>query len=328
MRQSASLARCTAVLVAVFSAAGCGGTLDVGENTEDGLPVAADNPVFVLNDSTQDNWQGEYAFLLARVGGPAVAGIVVSTGGIWTDLDANTLGWEQLTAALRDSGFRDVPEPLSSLSSPLQRPNDDDVDATVANDSPGARFIAEESKRVFASTGKRVVLAVGGRFTDVADAYLIDPTVTERVVVVASAGSDLDGDGTRAEIGRPNGEMDPWAVEIVIRKFIYVQVAAHYDQLLDVPDERVSDLPENPLGMWISEKRSEIARNPLAADQVSVLAAGLPGFTTQHVRVSPSTELGPVPMLETDAEGSDYLVRTVDGAAATRRFWQLLNDTR
>jgi hypothetical protein len=325
VRQSPSRAG-FAVLVALLWG-GCGGTLDVGANSEGGLPVNADDPVILLNDSTQDNWHGEYAFLLARGGGPAVEGIVVSTGGIWTDLDANTRGWEQLTAAVRDSGFADVPEPLASLSNPLQRPNDDDIDSTVANDSPGARFIAEESRRLFAATAKRVALAVGGRFTDVADAYLIDPTVTDRVVVVASAGSDLGGDGTRAEIGRPNGEMDPWAVEIVVRKFIYVQVAAHYDQLTDVPDERVADLPENPLGMWISQKRSGIAPNVLAADQVSVLVAGLPSFTTQHSRVSPSPEMAAVPTLETDVEGSDYLVQAVDGAAATRRFWQLLLDT-
>lgn len=325
MRHSPSTrVRCVAALLAAVVAA-CGGNLDVGGNGDAALPVNSENPLILVNDSALDNWQGEYAFLLARGGGPAVEGIVVSTGGIWTDLDANALGWNELAAAVRDSGFLDVPEPVASDSNPLQRPGNEDIDSTVPNDSPGARFIAEQSRRLFTGTSKRVALAVGGRFTDIADAYLIDPTVTERVVVVASAGSDLGEDATTAEIGRPNGEMDPWAVEIVIRKFVYVQVAAHYDQLTDVPEERIADLPDTPLGAWVAQKRAEIAANVLAADQVSVLVGGLSNFSTQHVRVSPE-EFDGVPSLEADVTGSDYLVRAVDGPAATRRFWQLLSE--
>lgn len=328
------VARCVPVrwlsvgLVLVSCAAvGCGGPLDVGEDLPDGLPVGADNAVILLNDSAYDNWHGEYAVLLAHGGGPRLLGVVVSTGGLWTDLQANATGWQTLLIAAEGSELAAPLEAIASDSAPLERPEDDDIEQTRANDSAGARFIVEETARVFRETSKPVVLAVGGRLTDVADAYLIDPSVAERVVVVASVGSGFGEDGTTAELGRPNGEMDPWADEVVIRRFTYVQVAAHYDQLTDLPESRLPELPANSFGDWIAAKQSRISDNPVASDQVSVLVGALDEFPVEFASVSPAGFRGDVPTLAADPEGGCYLVTKVDGASATRRFWQLLRAT-
>ena len=58
-----------------------------------------------LNDGADDNWQGEYAVLLANSGGPKLAGIVVNTSPPWPDIDANIAGWRGLVAAARASGL-------------------------------------------------------------------------------------------------------------------------------------------------------------------------------------------------------------------------------
>lgn len=316
----------TSLLLAIVTA--CGGPLDVGRDVQDSLPVGRENAVILLNDSVYDNWQGEYALLLANDEGPELIGIVVSTGGLWMDLDANVAGWEGLTESARSSGLANVVTPVASQSTNLQRPDDDDIDATIPNESIGATFIVDESRRVFDQTSKPVVVAVGGRFTDVADAYLIDPTVTDRVIVVASAGSTFGADGATAALGRPNGEMDAWASTIVIEKFTYIQVGAHYDQLLDVPEARVDELPEHPLGAWIAGKRTQIAENPVASDQVSVLAGGVDGFAAEFARVSPAPTDDEEPSLVADATGDSFLVSTVDGTKATTRFWNLLLATK
>lgn len=305
-------------------ACACGGPLDAGGNLRDQLPFGRDNSVIVINDSVTDNWQGEYALLLANGGGSPVVGIVVSTGGMWVDLQANVAGWRDLAASARESGLSNVPDPVESESNTLERPSDDDLDATTPNDSAGARLIVAESKRVFEDTGKPVVLAVGGRLTDVADAYLIDPSVTERVVVVASAGSSFGEDGETATIGRPNGEMDPWADEIVIRRFTYVQVAAHYDQTEDVQESELEQLPDNPLGEWIASKQPQIPDNPVAADQVSVLAGGLTEFVRDFARVSPGPLGQDLPTLRADPDGKGFLITEVTGAAATKELWRQL----
>jgi hypothetical protein len=68
----------------------CGGTLDAGWDEPKGqLPVDDRNSTVICNDGPADNWQGEYAMLLASTTGPSLAGIVVNTGGIWEDLDEN-----------------------------------------------------------------------------------------------------------------------------------------------------------------------------------------------------------------------------------------------
>jgi hypothetical protein len=316
-------------LLTAFSAVAtiaCGGTLDAGtDRVWSQLPISANSPLILTNDSVYDNWQGEYALLMANDTSPPLAGIIVSTGGIWTDVNANLEGWQDLVASARASGLA-APTPLLSPSQPLMRPDDGEIESTTPNDSAGARFIVETSRDLY-EPDQPIVVATGGRLTDVADAYLLDPTVAERVVVIASLGTGLSDEDSLARMGIPNGEMDTWAGDIVARKFAYVQVSGHYDQLTDVTAERTADLPDTPLGEWIAGKREQIATTPLASDQVSILVAQQPTFPEAAVRVSAVGQDGEVTTLGADPEGSAWLVPKVNGAAATERFWQLLGDS-
>ena len=68
---------CVALLLAV---GGCGGSLDAGRDEPKGLlPVDDRNPVLLCNDGAYDNWQGEYAVLMASEGTLSLAGIVINT---------------------------------------------------------------------------------------------------------------------------------------------------------------------------------------------------------------------------------------------------------
>src|SRR5207302_11493619 len=134
------------------------------------------------------------------------------------------------------SGLRDIPDPTASVNSQLIMPVSGKIEDTIPNSSDGARLIVKLSAER-ALPYRPVVIATGGALTDIADAYLIDPTVVDRVVVVSSLGA-LDGSG--AAMAMPNGEMDPWADLIVATRFRYVQVSAFYDQRADVPDSRLA----------------------------------------------------------------------------------------
>jgi hypothetical protein len=299
--------------------AACSGTLDAGADRPHGLlPVDERNPIVISNDGPFDNWQGEYALLLTNAGGPRLEGIIVNATGAWPDIDSNVAGWRKMLEAARATGMRIVPDPITSISQPLERPADGNVDATVPNRSEGARFILDASERV-SQPYRPLVVITGSRVTDVADAYLLDRTLPERVVIVSSLGS-LSADG--ATMSNPNGEMDPWADTIVAEKFRYVQVSAFYDQTTDVPSSRVGELPGNAFGAWIAAKQASIYTIQEAADQVGVLAAGLPPFVLEVDRVS--LTLGDSPTLITDPAGSAWLVTRSDGALATTRFWQWL----
>jgi len=303
---------------------GCSQTRNLGSSSPHGLlPVDERNPILLTNDGLYDNWQGEYAILLANSGGLKLAGIVVGTSPNVSDLDTNIKEWGKLVTEARKSGL-EVPEPTPSSGDKLVRPASGQIEATVANDSEGARAIVELSKEL-SLPYRPLVVVTGGRLTDVADAYLIDPSVAERTVVVSSLGAATDTGGTMTD---PNGEMDPWADVIVTSRFRFVQVSAFYDQLQDVPESRLSELPDTPMGRWIAEKQPRIWNLPKAADQVGVLAVAVPGFALQVDRVAAATSVAADatvgPTLVTRADGPSWLVRRCNGAQAAESFWNAL----
>lgn len=317
-----------AVAVAVALALGlsaCTETYDAGRNSPHGrLPVDERNPIVLLNDSQSDNWQGEYAVLLANGGGPDLAGIIVCTSPNSPKIEENVADWRALVAAARGSGLKNIPDPTSSIGPPLVRPASGSIDATVPNRSEGAMLIIEQSMRL-SLPYRPMVVVTGGRLTDVADAYLVDQTVKDRIVVVSSVGT-LTASG--AGMGDPNGEMDPWADAIVTSRLRYVQISSFYDQTTDVPASRLPELPNNSFGAWIASKQPEIWSLSKAADQGAVAAVGLPEFVVDVRRVSPSglvaagATVGP--NLVDDPNGSIWLVREVSGRVATDAFWKIL----
>lgn len=303
---------------------GCGGTLDAGSNSPDAnaLPVSAANTFVVTNDGPTDNWQGELMVLLSA-SGVEFAGLVVNDSWPWPDLESNVSGWQAMLQAAASSGIDALPEPTPSTGPPLVKPASGEIFDTQPNHSRGAELIV---RAALDARHPPLVVISGGRLTDVADAYLVEPAIADRIVVVASLG-ELSEQG--ATMAVPNGEMDPWANTIVVEQLRYVQVSARYEQARDVPESRLPELPQNPLGDWISEKHSKIFESPVASDQVALLTAAIPGFALQVDRSKQDgtapVDLGDTPILSLDDSGSVWLVRQVDGELATRTFWDLLS---
>ena len=304
----------------------CGGTLDAGsDTTEPGndLPVSATNTVVLNNDGPLDNWQGELAFLLAGTG-LDLAGLIINDSTAWPDLERNANSWHMMWEAATASGISGLAEPTTSSGPPLVAPASGDIADTVPNYSEGAELIV---RAALEARNPPLAVITGGRLTDVADAYLMEPSIAERLVVVASLG-ELSAEG--AVMGIPNGEMDPWANTIVVERLRYVQVSAYYDQLADVPSSRVSELPSNALGEWIANKHTEIYDIPVAADQVALLAVAVPGFARQVKRAAldgtTTVMLGDTPKLAIEDGGDAWLVTSVHGELATQTFWSLLSE--
>ena len=253
--------RCLLALATAVVAGGCTETLDAGYNRPNGLlPVDERNPIILLNDGAYDNWSGEYAVLLANGGGSPLAGIIVDENSDWPDIQTNVGGYTRsgrrrpIERAHRTCRIRSP-----SIGAPLVMPANGNIDDTQPNRSEGALLIVDTSKSL-ALPYRPLVIATGGALTDVADAYLVDPTVTERVVVVSSLGSTTS---TGGGMGSPNGDGDPWADFIVASEFRYVQVSAWYDQLTDVPTSSLSRAPQ---------QRSRRLDRVQAAQPVAVVA--------------------------------------------------------
>ena len=278
--------------------------------------------MIIANDSVKDNWTGEYAMLLANSGGPPLAGIIVNPSPYWPDVAANVAGWNDLATAARASGLRNIPEVTESGGDPLVRPADGKIESTTPNMSPGAKVILETSARL-SLPWRPVVVVTGSRLTDIADAYLMDPTVADRVVVVSALG------GTSV-MGWPNGELDPWADWIVGQRFRYIQINGYYDQQGDVTTARTADLPANAFGVWMAAKQPTVFQIPMSSDQIGVLALGVPTFVTAVGRAvvdaSAAFDATTGPPLLEQADGSAWVVPSCDSAMAGDRLWKMLLD--
>jgi hypothetical protein len=194
--------------------------------------------------------------------------------------------------------------------------------------SDGAKLILDLSARL-SLPWRPVVVVTGSRLTEVADAYLLDPTVVDRVVVVSSLGDTTAG---ASIMGWPNGELDTWADWIVGQRFRYVQVNGYYDQLGDVTAAETADLPANPLGAWMAAKVSQIFQTPMASDQIGVLAVALPRFVTSVTHGATDTsapfDLAAGPPLLPQADGPIWVVPHCDAAMAADQLWTILRDSR
>jgi hypothetical protein len=314
------------VAAGVFLLAGCTETLDAGFNRP--LPVDQRNPVILYQDDWSGDWLGEYAVLLASSGGPPLAGIIVNASKIWGDLNINTSGWKDLVNAAGASGLPNIPDVTSSAGAGLTMPANGQIDSTTPNNSLGAQRIRDLSSQL-SQPDLPVVVVSGTSLTDVADAYLIDHSVVDRVVVVAALGGY---NAPNASMNAPNGDRDPWADWIVAQRFRYIQVSAYYDQTADVTTADLPVLPSNALGDRLATKQPNIINVPQAADQVALLAMGLPGFTVAAQRVSPDISGGfdgtQGPPLVPDPGGDDWVVTQIAAPLARSSLWRMLLDPK
>ena len=311
------------VVLSTVGTIACSSKLDAGYDIPHGaLPVDERSPTIVMNEGARDNWQGEYAALFAATGQLRVVGLIVNASFAYPSLEANVGGFRQMIAAARDSGMKHLPDVTGSIAPALTPPQDEVIEETIPNRSEGARLILQAAAE-HATPAHPLAIATGGALTDVADAYLLDPSLAERVVVVASLGRVA---GVEVYTDNPNGNLDAWATFIVASRMHYVQVNGFYDQLQDVPDDQVAELPENRFGQWMAEKRATLLNLQSACDQVSVLSVALPYFALDvtHMRVD---EADPV-KLTSDVDGSIWHVAGADSDRARAEIWAKLNDPR
>jgi hypothetical protein len=173
-----------------------------------------------------------------------------------------------------------------------------------------------------------VVVLAGTQLTDLADAYLMDPSVVDRVVVVASLGSYAAPKGAMTG---PNGDLDPWADWIVAQRFRYVQISVYYDQAGDVTADDLPNLPNNTFGIWMAAKQPKLSTLNTAADQVGILAVAVPGFAATiqpsscDISAGFDSPPGQGPPLVPNANGNAWLVTEIAPRLARPTMWRLLD---
>jgi hypothetical protein len=211
------------------------------------LPFDSSNPVVYDNDSAVDVYTDEYLLALASLGQIRLKGMITTISIVpdnqWVkpeDYEREVRSRQNLTAAAKASGLKNVPTPVRGPMGMLKRPASGKIGDTVPFNSEGTRLIVEEARK--ATKEKPLVVVAGGQLTSAADAYLVDPSIADKVVVSWLCLKNHD-------MGQYNGWADPWAAYVVLKNLRLVQFGS-------VPTPKVlkselKELPASPLQQFM-----------------------------------------------------------------------------
>ena len=282
-------------------------------------------PIIYDNDSVEDAYTDELVMALATGGRIDLRGFITTSGG-WRDpWDTDRLvnqhslnGRKDLVAKAHRSGMTMVPAIMEGVSMPLEKPLTGHVEDTRNPGSEGARLIVKEALK--ATRERPLVVIIGGSVSTVADAYLLEPGITDRVIVAWNGYNNW------------NGKAKPfrWASEIVLRNFRCVlfskvtEVAAP-----SVPKSRLSQLPVTELRRYMIDKSLPSADLPREHDfdASPVIPLIDPNYVLAVRRMHWSKRgKDGESILEPDATGNIWQVERASRRIATRAWWLTMRD--
>jgi len=291
------------------------------------LPYNNTNPVMYDNDFTNDyvDW---YLMALASAGDIKYLGISTSSSVApyndhvtAKDLAAHVAKRRETVRRGRNSGFRHVPNPIPGTKGNLIRPASGRIKDTRPLGSPGSRRIIEEAGK--ATPTKPLVVCVGGPLTVVADAYLLDNSIADKVVV---AWLDNYNKGMTGF----NGWSDGWAAYIVLQKLRLVQFTVQSRPFPRVTKSRLRTLPESEAREYMLAIETDVVAPEGDADGPPAISLMRPDYIRSAKRVSFggwTTRYGhDMPLFRDDPNGRAIVVTAVDRKVATEEWWRAMKN--
>lgn len=185
-----------------------------------GVNANAGNRIILDNDFATDSPEFPLMFLAADKGRVNLTGLIMhSTLDPAWNFERTQGHWA--TVMKQASGLKNIPTPVKGSSRELKKPSNGNIDSTVLESSPGADLIIQEAK--LSTPEKPLVIFMGGQSSTVANAYLKDNTIADRVVLFHINGywnGGTDGYNTA----------DEWATYILIKRMKYVCVNVKFPE--------------------------------------------------------------------------------------------------
>ena len=95
--------------------------------------------------------------------------------------------YQHIIEKARRSGMKNIPNATAGAGTTLTKPASGLIEETVPIDTPGSRLIVQEAKKANPQTP--LVIVTGGGLTTVADAYLLDHSIADNIVVASLMGT-------------------------------------------------------------------------------------------------------------------------------------------
>ena len=293
------------------------------------LPYDRTNPVIYDNDWTNDyvDW---YLMALASAGDIKYVGISTSSSippynkHMTAKHLAKSVEWRRKIVRLgRESGFRNVPDPVAGTVGNLKKPASGKVADTRPLDSPGSRQIIREAHK--ATPAKPLVVCVGGPLTVVADAYLLDNSIADRLVVAYL-------DNHNAGMYGFNGWSDGWAAYIVLTKLRLVQFTVQSKSAAQIPKKRLFELPDSPARDFMIASTPDVAAPQGDADGPPAISLMRPDYIKKLKRVSfrrwKKRHDHEMPMFKDDPGSRAIVVTEVDRDVATNEWFRAMKNPK
>ena len=316
----------TGFLIGAVLLAGMASCTRTGETA---LPFDNSNPVIIDNDGNIDVYTFEFVAALASAGTINLVGIIG---------DAT---YQEYVNMARRSGLENLPDAVTGAAGgALARPVSGNIDDTLPLDNPGSRMIID-SAHSLGTPSRPLVIITGGHLTTLASAYLLDPSIADRVIPCL-----LEGRVPEMDMAGYNGSVDGWAAYVVLQKFASVLVLPTHLHHPRVAKGRIlQDLPDSELQRHMFAKEFVVIFGPgdMDVDAVTVLPVidsmtGSGHYIKSIKRVSfdgwaPSRhpDWFPdshdfVPKLKDDANGDDIMTTGWDADIATSLWWGAMTD--
>ncbi len=221
------------------------------------FPYSTLNPVVYINDQITDNYGSAVALALASDGAISLVGNICGyPKESWMqDAKYKKYKHEYVTAHFKThrkaiaSGFKNLPPPLLGLFDRHKKPASGRIKDTKIIGSPGTDLIVNEAMKC--SPEKPLVVVIGGDFCTLADAYLKEPAIAERVVVAARA-YNLDSEGNIKPGNKEyNINQSGWSATIVLKKFRVICFPGGSGMSPKGTCDQVKGLPPKPLRKYM-----------------------------------------------------------------------------
>jgi len=291
----------------------------------DKFPLYKNSLIIYDNDDHRDVYTDEYLLALSSIGEIKLEGIITTYSP--AEYPIFVEGRKQIMKDARQSGLKNLPKLFDGTNKKLTRPASNRIEDTKPLNIDGADYIVEQALK--STPENPLVIITGGQLTTVADAYLLNPSIADRVVVMGVFG------GQKIDY---NAGLDAWAWTIILSKLRVVAVPVGpsgnrgkaYMKAAVVPKARIKNElnQEVPLFRWMYEKKHPKNELPDGHDydgQPAILITR-PDFVTQWKRFS-CTGIGEkgFPVLEADKNGKIWQAEDADQEIATNEFWRVMH---
>ncbi len=290
------------------------------------LPLLKGNSVIYDNDDHRDVYTDEYLLALSSIGEIDLMAMITTYSA--KEYDEFVLGREQILKLAKDSGLKNLPQLFSGTNNKLERPKNNLIEDTKRLEIDASYFIVELANR--SEDSKPIVVICGGQLTSIANAYLIDTTIADRIIVMGVFGADkIDY----------NAGLDSWAWTIVLSKFRVLAIPIGssnnrgivYMKPPKVPKEKIkSDLNQKiPLFQWMYDKKhpSNWLPNEGDYDGHPAILITRPDYVTEikKFRVDNIDSQG-IPVLIDDITGNIIQAEDANQNIATQEFWRVMKE--